>query len=195
MIMPMRSTFSLALAFAGFASFALAQPADPPVNPPAVVAAPPEAPVQVAPPAPGPSAPAVPRLPSPGETIGSIGRFIDQSISNVGAGIKGAGDAVGDAGSAAGDLAKGVGSAAGAVARLPLANTVAGWEPCPLAANGAPDCEVASGALCKAKGFAAGKSVDITSAQRCPAAVWLEKRQPSAGECKDESFVSKAICQ
>ena len=195
MIMPMRSTSGLALAFAGIASFALAQPADPPANPPAVITAPPEAPAQVPPPAPGPSAPALPRLPTPGETIGSIGRFIDQSISNVGAGIKGAGDAVGGASSAAGDLAKGVGNAAGAVARLPLSNTVSGWERCPPAANGAPDCEVASVALCKAKGFSAGKSVDITSAQKCPAAVWLEKRQPSAGECKDESFVSKAICQ
>jgi hypothetical protein len=190
----MRSTFGLALAFAGLASLALAQPADPPANPPAVITAPPDAPAQVAP-APGPSAPALPRLPTPGETIGSIGRFIDQSISNVGAGIKGAGDSVGDASSAAGDLAKGVGSAAGAVARLPLSKTVSGWERCPPAANGAPDCDVASVALCRAKGFAAGKSVDITSAQKCPAAVWLEKRQPNADECKDESFVSKAICQ
>jgi hypothetical protein len=194
MIMPMRSTVTFALAFASFASLAAAQPSEaPPPNPPAVITAPPDAPAQ-APPS-GPSAPALPRLPTPTETIGSIGRLIDQSISNVGASIRGAGDAVGDAKSAADDLAKGVGSAAGAVARLPLSNTVSGWEPCPAAANGAPDCEIASAALCKTKGFAAGKSVDITSAQKCPAAVWLERRQPNAGECRDESFVSKAICQ
>jgi hypothetical protein len=191
----MRSTFTLALAFASLVSLASAQPAPPPANPPAVITAPPDAPAQATPPPPGPTAPALPRLPTPGETIGSIGRFIDQSLSNVGAGIRGAGDAVGGAGNAAGEIAKGVGDAAGTVARLPLAKAVSGWEPCPLAANGAPDCEAASVALCKAQGFKAGKSVDITAAQKCPAVVWIEKRQPKDGECKDEAFVSKAICQ
>ena len=195
MIAAMRSTFTLALALASLASLALAQSSPaPPANPPAVITAPPDAPAQGAPPS-GPSAAPLPRLPTPSETISSIGRFIDQSISNVGAGIRGAGDAVGGASSAAGGFAKGVGDAAGAVARLPLARTVSGWEPCPLAANGAPDCEAASIALCKTKGFSTGKSVDITAAQKCPAVVWIEKRQPKEGECKDEAFVSKAICQ
>src|SRR5689334_7245439 len=194
MIVPMRSTFPLALALASLASFAAAQPSGtPPADPPAVITAPPDAPAQAAPQS--PSAPPLPRLPSPGETIGSIGRFIDKSISDVGAGIRGAGDAVGGASSAAGEIAKGVGDAAGTVARLPLSNTVTGWQSCPPAANGAPDCEVASVALCRTKGFTSGKSVDITSAQKCPAVVWLEKRQPAPGECKDEAFVSKALCQ
>ena len=198
----------MALAFAGLSRrrHGLSSSA-PPADPPPVITAPPNvppasAPPQAAPPpqaaAPpqGPSGPALPRLPTPGETIGSIGRFIDQSISNVGAGIRGAGDAVGGASSTAGELAKGVGDAAGTVARLPLSSTVSGWQSCPLAANGAPDCEAASVALCKTKGFRFGKSVDITSAwQKCPAVVWLEKRQPKEGECKNESFVSKAICQ
>jgi hypothetical protein len=182
----MRGTLPLTLACASFASLALAQPSEPPpADPPAVITAPSDAPQAATP---GPSAPTLPRLPTPAETIGSLGRLLDQSI-------RGAGDAVGGASGAARDLARGVGDAAGTVARLPLSKTVSGWEPCPLAANGAPDCAVASIALCKAKGFTAGKSVDITSAQKCPAAVWLEKRQPNASECKDEAFVSKAICQ
>jgi len=202
MIALMRSTFTLAFAFAGLASLAWAQSSvPPPVDPPAVITAPPSPPAQAAPPPQaaspqqGPSAAPLPRLPTPGETIGNIGRFIDQSISNVGAGIRGAGDAVGGASNAAGEIAKGVGDAAGTVARLPLSATVSGWQACPAAANGAPDCEAASVALCRTKGFKSGKSVDITSAQKCPAVVWLEKRQPKEGECKDESFVSKALCQ
>jgi hypothetical protein len=213
----MRSTFRfalipVALAFASLASPAWAQSSapPPPADPPPVITAPPNVPPASAPPqaaplpqagAPqaaspqGPSAPALPRLPTPGETIGSIGRFIDQSISNVGAGIRGAGDAVGGASSTAGELAKGVGDAAGTVARLPLSSTVSGWQACPSAANGAPDCEAASVALCQTRGFKAGKSIDITSAQKCPAVLWLEKRQPKEGECKNESFVSKALCQ
>jgi hypothetical protein len=172
------------------ASIALAQqPGN--VSPPQL-----QAPSQAQPP-PAEAPPPAPRttLPTPPEVISAIGRFIDQSIANVGAGVKGAGETFGGASSAAGELARGVGSAAGAVARLPLSNVVAGRETCPPAANGAPDCAAASLALCRAKGFERGASLDITSARKCPAAVWLEGRQPTDAECTNESFVSRAICQ
>ena len=145
-------------------------------------------------------------LPTPPEVIGAIGRFIDQSITNVGdgvanvgagvgAGVKGAGETLGGATSAAGDLAKGVTDAAGTVARLPLSNVVSGRERCVIAPNGAPDCVMASTALCKANGFARGNSLDITSARKCPASAWLQGRGPSDAECVNESFVARAICQ
>ena len=144
-------------------------------------------------PAPPPASPGI--LPSPTEVISGIGRFLDQSIANVNAGVKGAGDTLGAMPDATGDLARGVGDAAGTIARLPGTNVVKGWERCALAPNGAPDCEVASLALCKTKGFARGRSVDITSAYKCPAQMWREGRQPSDAECQQESFVSRAICQ
>jgi hypothetical protein len=163
------------------------QPASPLQSPPQ--AQPPQAD------APAPAPPPRTALPTPPEVISAISRFIDQSIANVGAGMKGAGETLGGASSAAGELAKGVGSAAGAVARLPLSNVVAGRETCIPAANGAPDCAAASVALCRSKGFERGASLDITSARKCPAAVWLEGRQPTDAECTNESFVSRAICQ
>lgn len=172
-----------AFAFAAFVSIAAAQAP----NPPPVIEAPAAAPA--APPA------AMPRIPTPAETLGAIGRFIDQSISNVGAGMKGAGDTLGGATSAAGDLAKGVGDAAGTVARLPLSNVVAGFERCAIAPNGGADCANASLALCKAKGYETGASVDITTSRKCPAQVWLQGRQPTDAECTNEAFVSKAICR
>ena len=154
------------------------------------------APPDTAPP-PAQTAPAT--LPTPPEVIGVIGRFIDHSISNVGAGVgagvKGAGETLGGATSAAGELAKGVTDAAGTVARLPLANVVSGWERCVPAPNGAPDCISASVALCRGKGFAGGNSLDITTARKCPAAAWLQGRTPSDAECVNESFVSRAMCQ
>ena len=150
-------------------------------------AAPPEAPPQ--------AQQARPGLPTPPEVIGAIGRFIDQSITNVGAGVKGAGETLGGATSAAGDLARGVTDAAGTVARLPLSNVVSGWERCAVAPNGAPDCVAASVTLCKAKGFARGNSLDIGSARKCPASAWLQGRMPSDAECANESFVTRAICQ
>jgi hypothetical protein len=136
-----------------------------------------------------------PALPTPPEVFGAIGRFIDQSISNVGAGVRGAGDAVGGATSAAGDIARGVGDAAGNVARLPLGNVAAGWERCAVAPNGAPDCSGASLALCRAKGFERGSSLDITSSRKCPVQMWREGRAPNDNDCTDESFVSRAICK
>jgi hypothetical protein len=183
----------VALGVALFASVAAAQQPQmqqPQAQPPQAQPAQPDPP-QTPPPRAG--------LPTPPEVIGAIGRFIDQSISNLGAGVdagvKGAGETLGGATGAAGDLAKGVTDAAGAVARLPLSNVVAGWERCAVAPNGAPDCSVASLALCKTKGFQRGSSVDITSSRKCPAQVWLERRQPSDAECVNESFVSRAICQ
>lgn len=145
---------------------------------------------------PAPTPPAPPAaLPTPPEVLGAIGRFLDQSINNVGAGVKGAGDALGGASDAATDIAKGVGDAAGTVARLPLSNIVSGRAVCVAEPNRSPDCAAASVALCKSKGFATGASMDITTSRKCPARVWLEKREPVEGECVDEAFVSKAICQ
>jgi hypothetical protein len=181
------------LALVALVSAAAAQqPGPPPARvapqPPPVILAP-------EPPADAPAAASPRILPTPSEVFSGIGRLIDQSIAGVNAGVKGAGDTLGGVPSAAGDLARGVGDAAGTIARLPGTNIVKGWERCAEAPNGAPDCEVASVALCKTKGYERGKSLDITSAHKCPAQVWLEGRQPAAGECRQESFVSRAICQ
>lgn len=142
-------------------------------------------------------------LPTPPEVIGALGRLLNQSISNVGAaanaGVKGAGETIGATSNAAGDLARGVTSgvtdAAGTVARLPLSNVVAGFQRCAIAGNGAPDCGIASAALCQSKGFSTGSSIDITSSRKCPSSVWTQGREPMPGECQEESFVSRAMCQ
>jgi hypothetical protein len=185
-----RSAFAHALIGAAcvLTTASLAQNANPlpPPNPPAVIEAPPPPPLTTG-------------LPPPREVFGAIGRFIDQSISNVGAGVgagvKGAGETLGATTNAAGEIAKGVGSAAGTVARLPTTNIVTGHQLCASAPNGAPDCTEASVALCKTKGFERGQSLDITSSFKCPTQMWREGRAPNSTECTDESFVSRAICQ
>jgi hypothetical protein len=169
----------LVIALLASASLASAQEPAPPLN-----VAPPEPPQRSA-----------PTLPTPRETFGAISRLIDQSISNVGAGVRGAGETLGATTDAAGEIAKGVGSAAGTVARLPNTTIVSGHEVCAAAPNGAPDCGGASEALCKTKGYQRGNSLDITSAFKCPAQLWREGRAPNPQECRDESFVSRAICQ
>jgi hypothetical protein len=92
-----------------------------------------------------------------------------------------------------------------AVTRLPAtvglpqvglpSSMVTGRARCIAAANGAPDCLAATEALCKSKGFTAGNSLDIQSAQRCKAHVWLSGRAAEPTDCTTESFVTRAVCR
>jgi hypothetical protein len=63
-----------------------------------------------------------------------------------------------------------------------------------VAPNGAPDCIAAAITLCKGKGFAGGTSADMTTADVCPAQVYLSGRSGGEG-CHTETFVSRAVCQ
>jgi hypothetical protein len=72
---------------------------------------------------------------------------------------------------------------------------VTGRSVCPVAGNGAPDCKAASDRLCKDKGYKDGKSLDIETAEKCSAKVYLSGRTGAPGECRTENFVTRAICQ
>ena len=86
--------------------------------------------------------------------------------------------------------------AAGNVMALPGTRVITGRQLCPSASNGAPDCQQGVDALCRAKGFqSGGRTIDVTSAQRCPAKVYLENRAPKEGECRLETYVTRAVCQ
>lgn len=126
----------------------------------------------------------------------SIAGWLDR---NVGSAFQGAGKQVETFGHEAGVAAKTTVNtakdAAGAVARIPAARVMSGHEKCQNAPNGAPDCVDAAERLCKAKGFEAGKSLDMTTAEVCSAKVMLQGRTGTPGECRDETFVSRALCQ
>ncbi|WP_137046241.1 hypothetical protein [Pseudolabrys sp. FHR47] len=128
----------------------------------------------------------------------SIGRWLDRQTDNIGSSFKDAGKGVENFGREAGVAAKttveGAKDAAGAVARIPTARVVTGHEKCRTAPNGAPDCVAAATAMCKARGFESGKSADMTTAEVCPAQVYLSGRSTGA-ECRSETFVSRALCQ
>jgi len=109
---------------------------------------------------------------------------------------KEAADVAKGAAKGAAEAAKGAAKdAADTVARLPHARVVDGRERCTIAANGAPDCRAAAEAVCRSKGFGSGTSLDIQSAQKCPARIWFSGRSPESGECPVESFVTRAMCQ
>ena len=142
---------------------------------------------------------AKPALPEPQGFFGTIGRWWNQAADNFNAGVTGTRDKFKNLGQEAGVAARATvdnaKSAADAVARLPGARVVRGHEKCKNAPNGAPDCVAATVALCKSKGFDnGGSSLDMTTADVCPAQVYLSGR--SAGEgCHTETFVSRALCQ
>lgn len=85
--------------------------------------------------------------------------------------------------------------AATAVVRLPATRVVEMRQKCPKAANGAPDCPKAAAEACGAKGFSTGKPLDISTALACPPAAYASGQMPATGECPEETFLLRAICQ
>lgn len=137
----------------------------------------------------------------------SIARWFENGFSNFKNGMKGGIDNLGDkaanTGKTIGEKAAEVGKGAAdatkgavdAVTKLPSTRVVEGRERCEVSPNGAPDCRAAAQSICTAKGLAGGTSMDFVSAEKCPTAVWMNRRKPEPGECVTETFVTRAMCQ
>lgn len=130
--------------------------------------------------------------------FGSLSRWFDEQAAKIRSTFKDAGRQVEnfghEAGIAARSTANGARDAADAVARIPNTRLATGHAKCLIAPNGAPDCVAAANAVCQAKGFESGKSVDMTTAEVCPPKVYMSGRS-SGPECTTETFVSRALCQ
>ena len=105
---------------------------------------------------------------------------------------KGAATATQEAMKNAVDVSK---DAAGVVVRLPNTRLIEMRERCDKAPNGAPDCAAAAANGCRAKGFTGGTSLDVTTAENCPAPTLLSRQEPAKGECPVETVVTRAVCQ
>ena len=127
-----------------------------------------------------------------------MGRWFDQTADNFNAGVQSMRDRFTTFGHEAGVAAKttvdNTKAAADAVAKFPNTRVVYGHAKCKVAPNGAPDCVAAAVEVCKSKGFSGGNSVDMTTAEICPAQVYFAGRS-SGPDCHTETFVSRAICQ
>jgi hypothetical protein len=136
--------------------------------------------------------------PEPEGFFARMGHWFDQSAENFNAGVRSMRQRFQNFGNEAGVVARttvdNTKAAADAVARLPNARVVRGHEKCKIAPNGAPDCVAAAIAMCKAKGFEGGSSLDMTTAEVCPAQVYLSGRSSGEG-CHTETFVSRVLCQ
>jgi hypothetical protein len=141
-----------------------------------------------------------PKAPAPEQRgfFGTITHWFDQTSDNISSGAANMrqhfwsfGHDASVAAQTTVDTAK---DAAESVGRLPTARVVSGHQKCREAPNGAPDCVAAADAICKTKGFQSGKSVDMTTAEECPAQVYLAGKNSGPG-CRTVTFVSRALCQ
>jgi hypothetical protein len=128
----------------------------------------------------------------------TIGRWFDQGIDSFNSGARSMRERFmnfgHDASVAARTTVDNAKDAADAVGRLSGARVIIGHKRCRTAPNGAPDCIAAALVICEKQGFKSGKSVDMTTAEICPAEVYLAGRN-SGPECHTETFVSRALCQ
>jgi len=141
------------------------------------------------------AAPPASQEPSPSYRPGfleALGRWLGSSKSAIDSQLGTGGEVLGGLRSKADDAAK---QAAGAIVGLPGTRVVSGRETCALAQNGAPDCGAAAEALCRGKGFTAGQSLEINSAHKCSAWVWLSGRVPDERQCSLETYVTRAVCR
>jgi hypothetical protein len=131
--------------------------------------------------------------------IEAFGRLLEDSAAKLNSQLNHAHDTLGEIGNQTGDAAKGAidgaKSTADTLIGLPSARIVTSRQVCTAAANGAPDCRAAADTMCRAKGFASGKTLDTQTTQKCPAWVWLTGRPPADGDCARETSVTRAVCQ
>lgn len=157
-------------------------------------------------PSPEPPAASTSPAPQPQGFIDAFGNWMQQGVATVGAGF---GAMVGVVGGQAGQAARGAADAASSVAKsaadvardtassvpkLPT-GVIRGRERCLLAPNGAPDCRAAAEAMCRAKGYVGGASVDFETAEKCPPPYRVSSRNTPEGVCIFEHFVTSALCQ
>jgi hypothetical protein len=126
---------------------------------------------------------------APAPSIGAVGTWVQQGVTNMGAGFNAM---VGAVGGQANQTAK---DAAAGVSRLPNTGITSGNERCVIAPNGAPDCRLAAETLCRSKGYAGGASVDSITVENCPPRYRTTRREAPEGVCTMEHFVTKALCQ
>lgn len=167
-------------------------------------------PQTAAPASPGPTLPPQPppasaALPAPaGEQHGffdDLGRWWHNSVADFNAKIKEQQSKLDDFNKKSATAAKEAAAATqeamtnAANAMLPTAKVIEMHEPCAIAGNGAADCATAASNACKGKGFKDGQPLDVRTAEKCTASLWVSGQPSAAADCPVETVVLRAACQ
>jgi hypothetical protein len=86
-------------------------------------------------------------------------------------------------------------NAANAVVNLQTSKVIEIREPCAIAGNGAADCATAAVNACKGKGFKDGQPLDVRTAEKCNASLWVSGQPSTPADCPVETIVLRAACQ
>jgi hypothetical protein len=180
-------TLWLALAGAALAQNETA-PAQQPVAPlaePATPSPPPGQTPQGSPPQPG-----TPPAFSPG-LVDKLGDLIKGSVDGIKGSVDSLSSTVKGTQQTIQDLNQGT---ADTLSKLPVTGFAAGHALCTRDTNGAPDCRIASDQLCQAKGYKAGRGLDIETAENCNPRIFLPGYQRKQGDCHTDNYVTRAAC-
>jgi hypothetical protein len=173
-----------------------AQPAAQQLQPPqAETAAPPSAsPGLALPPQPPPTGAAPPSA-STDQKHGffdNLGRWWQDSVADFNAKLKEQQSKLDDINKKS---AEAMSNAASAVAKLQTSKVIEIHEPCAIAGNGAADCATAAVNACKGKGFKDGQPLDVRTAEKCNASLWVSGPPSTPADCPVETVVLRAACQ
>ena len=91
--------------------------------------------------------------------------------------------------------AEAMSNAASAMVKLQTSKVIEIHEPCAIAGNGAADCATAAANACKSKGFKDGQPLDVRTAEKCNASLWVSGQPSAPAECPIETVVLRAACQ
>jgi hypothetical protein len=153
--------------------------AQPPSTEPPAASLAPQPPAEAPPPA------APPSSSRPG-LLDTLGGLLRDSADGVSSTLKGTHERIQD-------LNKGT---LETLTSIPVAGLASGRALCPRSANGAPDCYAATERLCKDKGYAVGgRSLDTETSETCNPRIYLPGYKRKDGDCKVETFVTRAACQ
>jgi hypothetical protein len=142
---------------------------------------------QAAPERPAPPPPAPAQEENPG-LLNEMGKLFEKSLSILPP-IKSPSETIDDLNARAKD-------AGDTLSRLAKPSSiVTGRITCPAAANAAPDCNAGADQLCQSKGFKEGKSLNTDATEKCSPKVYLPGHKREPGDCRNEYYVTRALCQ
>jgi hypothetical protein len=91
--------------------------------------------------------------------------------------------------------AEAMSNAANAMVKPYTSKVIEIHEPCAIAGNGAADCATAAVNACKGKGFKDGQPLDVRTAEKCNASLWVSGPPSTPADCPVETVVLRAACQ
>jgi hypothetical protein len=169
--------------------------------------APQSAPPLTLPPQPPPASDAAPQAPA--EKRGffdDLSRWWNDSVADFNAKLKEQQSKIDDFNKKSAEAAKDAAAAtqqtmknaADAIVKSATSKVIEIHALCAVAGNGAADCVTAAAEACKGKGFSDGQPLDVRTAEKCNASLWLQgqgQQRSANAECPVETVVLRAACQ